>query len=59
MKKLFLMLILFLPLLSSAQLGGTLKILVIAKKTEVPLDSVKISAVTSGRDTVFMYTDST
>ncbi|HET6991172.1 MAG TPA: carboxypeptidase-like regulatory domain-containing protein [Bacteroidia bacterium] len=59
MKKIILIVILFLPLFSVAQVGGTLKILVIDKKTETPLDSVKISAVTSGRDTVFMYTDST
>jgi hypothetical protein len=58
MKKLILFLFLVLPIVSFAQLGGTLKILVIEKKTGTPLDSVKISCVTSGRDTVVLYTDS-
>jgi hypothetical protein len=58
MKKIILFLILFFPLFASAQFGGTLKILVIDKKSGTPLDSVKISAVTSGRDTVVLYTDS-
>lgn len=60
MKTLFFISFLFLPMLSSAQYGGSLKIQVIAKgEAKTPLDSVKITAVTSGRDTLVMYTDST